>query len=367
MTLDLPANGTHVQLDKLSRLYPGARRPAVDDLTVEIEPGRIVALLGPSGCGKTTTLKMIAGLLAPTAGDVRFDGGSVLALPAEKRSAVMVFQSHILFPYMNVEQNVGFGLKMRGVDRETIRRKVGAMLDLVRLPDISGRRPGQLSGGQQQRVALARALITEPRVLLLDEPLSNLDAHLRDEMRELILRVQRRFGITTVMVTHDQQDALLLADQIALMFEGVLQQFAPPVDFYRYPATERVARFFGGVNFLPGRWTGERAETPLGAFQVELPAGTSPPPGPVILTIRPEHIQLGGERGPNTCPGWMRECIYVGTHTRCKIAAGEFEIEVTTGADAPLALGEGGEVHVHLPPDRLWLLSAQEGVERYDA
>jgi ABC-type Fe3+/spermidine/putrescine transport system ATPase subunit len=352
---------THVELDALTKQYAGSRQPAVNHLFLDIEPGCIVALLGPSGCGKTTTLKMIAGLIPPMAGDIRFDGESVLAVPAEKRSAVMVFQEHILFPYMNVEQNVGFGLKMHGVDRNIIRQKVVDMLDLVRLPDIEQRRPNQLSGGQQQRVALARALITEPRVLLLDEPLSNLDAHLRDEMRDLIFRVQRQFAITTVMVTHDQQDALLLADKIALIFDGVLQQYAPPVDFYRHPISERVARFFGGINFFPAKWTGDRAETPVGSFRVDLPDEVHIPPGRVTLTIRPEHIQLGVDGKQNTCVGWMRECIYVGTHTRCKIKMGEHEIEATSGTDSPVALGEGGEVRVHFPPERLWLLPRDKG------
>ncbi|MGC9320578.1 MAG: ABC transporter ATP-binding protein [Armatimonadota bacterium] len=337
-------------------MYLGTDQPAVDVLSLDIPPGRIVALLGPSGCGKTTTLKAIAGLLHPTSGDIRFEGKSVLAVPAEKRGAVMVFQEHALFPYMTVEQNVGFGLKMRGVDGRLIRREVQEMLALVRLPDSGPRRPDQLSGGQQQRVALARALITEPRVLLLDEPLSNLDAHLRDEMRELILRVQREFEITTVMVTHDQQDALLLADRIGLMFEGVLHQVGPPIDFYRRPVSERVARFFGGVNFLPARWTGERAETILGSFRLDSPQDINVPPGPAILTVRPEHIEIGAEEGPNTCVGIMRECIYVGTHTRCKVQVQDHTIEATSGTDSPVTAGEGGQVSVHLPPDRIWLL-----------
>jgi ABC-type Fe3+/spermidine/putrescine transport system ATPase subunit len=355
---------THVELDALTKQYAGSPQPAVDGLSLDIEPGSIVALLGPSGCGKTTTLRMIAGLLSPTEGDIRFDGESMLAVPAEKRSAVMVFQDYILFPFMNVEQNVGFGLKMRGVEREIIHQKVMDVLDLVRLPDIAHRRPGQLSGGQQQRVALARALITEPRVLLLDEPLSNLDAHLRDEMREFILRVQRQLEITTVMVTHDQQDALLLADKIALIFEGVLQQYAPPTDFYRRPVSERGARFFGGLNFLPAQWTGDRAETPVGVFAVDLPHGVHIPPGQVTLTIRPEHIHLGvdgaANGGPNMCVGWMRECIYFGTHTRCKVKIGGYEIEATSGADMPVALGEGGKISVHFPPNRIWLLQKEK-------
>ncbi len=347
---------TRVEIDELTHVYLGADDPAVDSVSLDVQPGRIVALLGPSGSGKTTTLRAIAGLLQPTRGDIRFDGESVLPVPAERRSAVMVFQEHALFPYMNVEQNVGFGLKMRSVDSWTIRRQVRDMLELVRLPDIGGRRPDQLSGGQQQRVALARALIIEPRVLLLDEPLSNLDAHLRDEMRDLILSVQQEFDITTVMVTHDQQDALLLADRIGLMFEGVLHQVGPPMDFYRRPVSERVARFFGGVNFLPAQWKGERAETPLGSFRLDSPEDVDLPPGPAILTIRPEHIEIGVDERLNTCVGRVHECIYVGTHTRCKIQVQDHTIEATSGTDSPVTAGEGGQVSVHLPPDRIWLL-----------
>jgi ABC-type Fe3+/spermidine/putrescine transport system ATPase subunit len=352
---------TRVELRELTKVYPGSRQPAVDHLTLDMESGRIGAILGPSGSGKTTVLRMIAGLLRPTLGDVLFDGESVLDVPAERRSAVMVFQSHVLFPYMNVEQNVGFGLKMRGVDLPAIRHRVQQMLQLVRLPDIGPRRPDQLSGGQQQRVALARALITEPRLLLLDEPLSNLDAHLRDEMRDLILSVQRELGITTIMVTHDQRDALLLADKIALIFEGMLQQYAIPTDFYRRPASERVARFFGGINFLPAMWTGVRAGTPMADFYVDLPDGVRVPPGPVMLTIRPEDIQLGVEGKPNTCTGYMRECIYMGTHTRCKIELGGYPMEATAGTDSPVPLGEGGKVLIHFPPERLWLVPREEG------
>jgi ABC-type Fe3+/spermidine/putrescine transport system ATPase subunit len=347
---------THVELDDLTHVYLGTGRPAVDSMSLDVQPGRILALLGPSGCGKTTTLRAIAGLLHPTSGDIRFDGESVLGVPAEKRSAVMVFQEHALFPYMTVEQNVGFGLKMRGVDVRTIQREVREMLELVRLPDIGARQPDQLSGGQRQRVALARALITEPRVLLLDEPLSNLDAHLRDEMRDLILQVQQEFGITGVMVTHDQQDALLLADRIGLIFEGALHQVGQPTDFYRRPVSERVARFFGGVNFLPAQWTGEVAETSIGDFRLDLPTDHDPPPGPVTLTIRPEHIELGVNEGLNTRLGRMRECIYVGTHTRCRIELDGHDIKATSPTDSPLTLGEGGEVSIRFPPDRLWLL-----------
>ena len=341
---------THVVLDRLTKTFDAAGQPAVDRLSLDIESGSIVALLGPSGCGKTTTLKMIAGLLTPTAGGIHFDDQSVLAVPAERRSAVMVFQDHLLFPYMNVEQNVGFGLKMRGVDGQTISERVTEMLDLVQLPGISQRRPSQLSGGQQQRVALARALITGPRVLLLDEPLSNLDAHLRDEMRELVLSVQRRFRITTVMVTHDQQDAVLLADNIAVIFDGVLQQFGAPASFYRCPSSTPVARFFGGVNFIPAKWTYGRAETSVGDFRVELREGLRVPHGKVTLTIR-----LSTDDEPNTCTGRLRECVYVGTHTRCIIGLGDHEIEMTGNTDISAGLEKGSEMRLHFPPKHIWM------------
>ncbi|MDA9930982.1 ABC transporter ATP-binding protein, partial [Alphaproteobacteria bacterium] len=192
---------TTVNIDHLTKVYPGQTEPSLDDLSLEIRSGELTALLGPSGCGKTTTMKMIAGLLVPTAGDVLFDGRSILHEKPEHRGVVMVFQNYLLFPYMSVADNIGFGLKMRKIDKTEIDRRVSEMLELVKLPDLGKRRPSELSGGQQQRVALARALIVQPNVLLLDEPLSNLDAHLRFEMRDLIRSLQQEIGITTIFVT----------------------------------------------------------------------------------------------------------------------------------------------------------------------
>ena len=208
---------THVSIQSLTKVYPGADTPALDNLSLEIATGELTALLGPSGCGKTTTMKMIAGLLEPTSGDVRFNDRSILREKPENRGVVMVFQNYLLFPYMSVADNVGFGLKMRKTDPAEIKRRVGEMLDLVKLPDLGDRKPSALSGGQQQRIALARALIVQPEVLLLDEPLSNLDAHLRFEMRDLIRSLQQEMGITTIFVTHDQEEAVVLADRVALM------------------------------------------------------------------------------------------------------------------------------------------------------
>ena len=349
---------TQVKLESIRKVYPGGETPAVDDFSLEIPSGKLVAFLGPSGCGKTTTLKMIAGLIQPSGGRVLFDGDDVLPIPAEKRGAVMVFQNYLLFPYMSVGDNVGFGLKMRGLPKREIAKKVAEMLALVKLPDIARRRPSQLSGGQQQRVALARALITEPRVLLLDEPLSNLDAHLRDEMRDLILSIQRELAVTTIFVTHDQEEAVLLADQIALMFDGLLLQYASPAEFYQRPISQRAARFFGGVNFIPARRQAERIQTSIGDFHFDAPQSERAPQGEAVLTIRPEQIQLNadGVNGGNTVQGHIRARIYVGRYTRYKIALGEYEVEAISSAEVPGALAVGDAVRVHFPPDRIWVV-----------
>ena len=349
---------TYVEIDRISKVYPGGDSPAVNDFSLEIPSGRLVAFLGPSGCGKTTTLKLIAGLIQPSAGRICFDGVDVLPIPAEKRGAVMVFQNYLLFPYMSVGDNVGFGLKMRGVRKAEIAKKVAEMLELVKLPDIAGRRPSQLSGGQQQRVALARALITEPRVLLLDEPLSNLDAHLRDEMRDLILSIQRELEVTTVFVTHDQEEAVLLADQIALMFDGLLLQYASPAEFYQRPISQRAARFFGGVNFIAAERANGMLHTNIGAFHFDASESERAPQGAAVLTIRPEQIRLNEEAAVNSVTGRIQQRIYVGRYTRYKIALGEHEIEAIRSADLPGSLDVGDDVNVQFPPDRIWVVPA---------
>jgi ABC-type Fe3+/spermidine/putrescine transport system ATPase subunit len=344
---------TQVRLHKLTKTFKGTREvEAVRSLDLDIASGKITALLGPSGCGKTTTLKMIAGLLEPSSGDVTFDSESVLHIAAEKRGAAMVFQNYLLFPYMTVGQNVGFGLRMRRVDKKIIAQKVSEMLELVHLPGLEDRRPKQLSGGQQQRIALARALIIEPKVLLLDEPLSNLDAHLRDEMRELILGIQRQLGITSIFVTHDQEEAVVLADTIALMFDGELHQFDVPNTFYDRPTSARVARFFGGVNFLDGIKQGDMVGTPLGSLS------TNPQPiadGPVTVTVRPENLRLG--EGPeNAIQARIRSHVYVGTHTRFMVEAGDWEFEVVGEAASVERFRDGDVLPLQLPREKIWLV-----------
>ncbi len=350
---------THVSITKLTKVYPGSQARSVDSLDLEMESGKITAMLGPSVCGKTTTLKMVAGLLNPSAGDIRFDSTSVVKVAAEKRGAVMVFQNYLLFPYMSIADNVGFGLRMRGENQGTIKKRVSEILGLVQLEGMENRRPKQLSGGQQQRVALARALIVNPRGLLLDEPLSNLDAHLRDEMRELILTIQKETKVTTIFVTHDQEEAVLLADNIALMFDGLLHQQGGPADFYERPVSERAARFFGGVNFVPATKIGNSVQTAIGRFALQ-GAAVAVPDGPATLTIRPESLKIEPADTLNAVKAYVRSIIYVGTYTRYKVLAGSQELEVIGPSESVHVHKEGDTVLLQLLPDRLWLVPAPD-------
>src|SRR5712691_3689392 len=256
-----------LQLEHLVKQYGRADAPAVQALSLEVEDGEFVCLLGPSGCGKTTTLRMIGGFLKPDGGDVLIDGVSILHQPPEHRPTAMVFQRYALWPHMTVWDNIAFGLQVRRRPRDEIARRVDAALELVGLPAMGKRYPQQLSGGQQQRVALARALVLEPRILLLDEPLSNLDAQLRIYMRSELTTIQRRVGITTVFVTHDQEEAMSIADRIAVMNAGVLEQMDSPEEIYARPATLFVATFIGTMNRLDAHVSGDGRLT-AGPFSV---------------------------------------------------------------------------------------------------
>jgi len=344
-----------VTLQHLTHNYTGSPAPAVDGLNLAINRGELLSLLGPSGCGKTTTLKLIAGLLAPTSGDVFFDDRRVTRVKPERREAVMVFQNYLLFPYMSIEENVGFGLRMRRMAKSEIAERVRRIMALMGLEALKERRPAQLSGGQQQRAALARALVLQPRVLLLDEPLSNLDAHLRDEMRELILSIQRSLGVTTIFVTHDQEEAVLLADRIALMFDGRIRQIGESRQFYERPSSRRIAAFFGNNNSLPGYKQGRLVSCDLGQLEVDSEVAD----GPVSLVIRPESILLGSG-GINPFSAVVTRQIYMGTHNRYRIAVGGGQWEVVAPAEAGSAL-EGRRVAFSLPPEKIWLIKETGG------
>ncbi|MDW8442879.1 MAG: ABC transporter ATP-binding protein [Acetobacteraceae bacterium] len=283
----------HLLLERLSKRF-GRNPPAVDRLSLAVPRGAILALLGPSGCGKTTTLRLIAGLERADEGRVRVGGRDLTDLPPERRNIGVVFQSYALFPHLSAAGNVAFGLEARGVPRGERSRRVAEALAMVGLADLAQRKPRQLSGGQQQRVALARALAIRPEVLLLDEPLSALDAQLRDGVREEIRALQRRLGTTAVFVTHDQAEALALADLVAVMNEGRVEQCGTPEEIFETPATPFVAGFVGrssrfiGVVEAPG-------QVRIGG--IALAAAATPPPGPAQVFIRPHHVRLDAEGG----------------------------------------------------------------------
>ncbi len=341
---------TRLTLHGLRKSYPGRGHAAVHGLDLTVERGSLTALLGPSGCGKTTTMKLIAGLITPDAGEVRLDDADITLLPPERRGVAMVFQNPLLFPHMTIAQNVGFGLKMRHLPPAEIARSVDAMLARVRLDGFGDRSPVALSGGQQQRVALARALVLQPKVLLLDEPLSSLDPGLRDEMRQLIRSLQQDTKVTTIVVTHDQAEAVALSDHIGLMLDGRLAQHGPPETFYDRPATEAVARFFGGVNFLEGR--SERGFFHSGLGSLALPDHA--PQGPALLTFRPEAMRLGP--GPNLRTGRIDAVTFLGTQTRITLSVAGVALQALAAPDAARALKAGDELTISLPPDVLWLL-----------
>ncbi len=326
---------------------PPAR--ALDLLSLTVDEGERMVILGPSGAGKTTVLRIIAGLLTPNSGDVMFDGQSVLAIPPERRGAAMVFQDHALFPFRTVAENVEFGLKMRKVDRRHRRPRVREALATVQLDGFEDRWPDELSGGQRQRVALARALIVRPRLLLLDEPLASLDRPLRNELREAICRIQREVRITTILVTHDQGEAMAVGDRIALIMNGRLRQVGPPTDFYRHPADPDVARFLGSENFLTGVKQGRWIETSLGALEVD---DTGTPDGPVVVTIRPDHIELGASvDGANSFRATIETSTFVGVAVDCAARVGDTSLRfMAPPRQHPRA---GDSVTLRLPPEHI--------------
>ncbi|MFJ3420491.1 MULTISPECIES: ABC transporter ATP-binding protein [unclassified Streptomyces] len=317
---------------------------ALDGLDLTVRPGEFLALLGPSGCGKTTALRMLAGFEHPTSGEVLVDGKDVTDVPAHRRDAGMVFQSYSLFPHLNALDNVAFGLRMRKVRTAERRSRAAELLDLVGLGDKGERFPHQLSGGQQQRVALARALALRPRVLLLDEPLSALDAKVRLSLREEIRRLQQELGITTLFVTHDQEEALSIADRVAVMRAGRLEQCAAPAELYGRPATPFVAEFVGTMSRLPGRLTDGAVEV-LGQ---RLPVDGEAPAGPdVDVLVRPEAIDV---RADETGDARVVATAFLGAVVRVTVRLGDdTEVKADLPTHEATTLGAGVAVRVSLP------------------
>ncbi len=293
---------------------------ALETVSVSIRENEFFTLLGPSGCGKTTLLRLIAGFDYPSAGEILLYGDDIAGLPPYKRPVNTVFQSYALFPHMTVAENIGFGLEMLNKPKDDIKARVAEMLRLVRMEQLANRRTGQISGGQQQRVALARALAPQPKVLLLDEPLSALDYKLRKEMQIELKRLQGETGITFIFVTHDQEEALTMSDRIAVMSAGKILQVGAPRDIYDRPAERFVADFIGESNFLKGevaRTAGGRATVKLSSgteISASLPDGFSPS-GNVTIVIRPEHAQLAAANGDAALRGTVENVVYLGTDT----------------------------------------------------
>jgi putative spermidine/putrescine transport system ATP-binding protein len=333
-----------VSLISLSKSY--GEHLAVRDFSLEIANGEFLVLLGPSGCGKTTTLRMIAGFIEPSTGQIKFGAHDVTDLPPYRRNTGLVFQGYALFPHLSVFENVAFGLRMRKLDRATIERRTLEALRLVRLEELAHRMPRQLSGGQQQRVALARALVIEPEILLLDEPLSNLDAKLREEVRLEIRQLQRRLGLTTVMVTHDQEEALSVADRLVVMNDGEIQQIGTQRELYNAPSNPFVANFIGRTNLFSGATSAGRFKTESG-LEIVLPAAAGERR---VIAVRPERIRFSAAGLANRFSGTVEFASYLGATTDyvVRLSSGDrVAVEMhNTGTDKVELLAVGDQVEI---------------------
>jgi spermidine/putrescine ABC transporter ATP-binding subunit len=327
----LKIRGAPLEVRRLSKAFGGAR--VVDDVSFAVEGGAFLTLLGPSGSGKTTTLRMIAGFEEPTAGDILVAGASITDRPPYRRNIGVVFQQYALFPHLTVFQNVAYPLQMRRAPRRDIADRVRRALGLVRLDGFADRYPGQLSGGQQQRVALARAIVFEPPVLLMDEPLGALDKRLREDMQVEVRHLQRELGITTVSVTHDQVEALVMSDVIAVLDGGRLQQLGPPLEVYRRPANQFVADFIGESNLLTGALGDDGVFTTGKGLRVRVAAGA---PGAAHLVVRPEYVRLGpaADGRANRYPAEVLELLYVGDLVKYRLLVDQRD-ELTAKTLAP--------------------------------
>ncbi len=357
-----------VSLQGVTKRY--GQTVAVDHVSFEVGKGELFFLLGPSGCGKTTLLRTIAGFMQPDTGTIRFDGRPIDDVPAHRRNTGMVFQSYALWPHMNVFENVAYGLRERRIERAERERRVEAALRTVRMAEYGDRSPNQLSGGQQQRVALARALVIEPDVVLLDEPLSNLDARLRLEMRREIRRIHDETGITMIYVTHDQKEALSMAERLAVMSMGRVEQVGDPRSVYRRPANRFVAEFMGEANLIEGVVLASAGElgtirTALGELSATLSTGPLHAGDAAVCMVRPECLQLGGA-GRNSFRAKVESSVYLGENEQFVLSAAGIElraVQSNPGAEPPAA---GQEVQVHFDPRDAVLLAPEGAAPLFD-
>ncbi len=341
-----------LSLNNLTIRYGGTT--VVRNFNLEVRNGEMVSLLGPSGAGKTTVLKSVAGLIKPHAGEISIDGLPVTNLPPEKRNAVMVFQKSLLFPFMNVAQNIAFGLRMQGRRQDAqVQKKIRDIMQLTELSGLERRKVHELSGGQQQRVSLARALVLKPAILLLDEPLSNLDANLRQQMRELIQDIQTETGITTLFVTHDQAEALMMSHRVGLLLGGRLRQVGEPRMLFHQPADPEVARFFGGCNFIQGRIKNGHFQSEFATVQTNQENGNG---HLVTATIRPEDVIISSNSNYDL-QGEIQKANFEGSATRIWVQCkGNRFVVLTSDAD----FSPGQQVGLHLPPEKIRIFPSEE-------
>ena len=354
--------GATITIENAVKRY--GKETIINGLSLEIKPGEFFTLLGPSGCGKTTLLRMIIGFNSIEGGTFKINDRVINNIPTNKRNIGMVFQNYAVFPHMNVFDNVAFGLKNRKLPKEEIEKKVNDILKIVKIDHLKDRMPANLSGGQQQRVALARAIVIEPEVLLMDEPLSNLDAKLRVEMRNAIKRIQRQFGITTVYVTHDQEEALAVSDRIAVMNGGVIQQIDAPHRIYQRPTNRFVSNFIGLSNFLEATVSRKEGQTQLifqdGGYRVPMAhlSGDAKDGEKVLAAVRPEEF-LFGEAGGEGIPAKVRSCVFLGngTHYFLTLPSGQ-EIEAIRDSDEWTNIPDGTAVTLRVKPNRINVFTA---------
>jgi len=353
--------GVEVRLENLQRRYAGVT--ALDGLSLTMAAGELVALLGPSGCGKTTALRLVAGLEQADSGRVVVGGEDVTGQPTNKRDVGMVFQAYSLFPHLTAWQNVAFGLQMRKVDARQRRQRAGEMLELVGLSGFADRFAHQLSGGQQQRVALARALAIQPKVLLLDEPLSALDAKVRARLRDEIRRVQLEVGITTLFVTHDQEEALAIADRVGVMHSGRIEQLGPPTTIYSRPATPFVAEFVGLTNRLPGVVRGGEVDVRGTRLPLVQPDAAD---GPAIALVRPEAVTVasGGETAAAPLVGTVIATAFLGATSRVTIDLGDITVLAQLPTSEATALPAGTRVRIAIRADPVLISRDEAAPER---
>jgi putative spermidine/putrescine transport system ATP-binding protein len=339
-----------VNLISLNKTYHGQPAPVLKDFSLAVENGELVALLGPSGSGKSTLLKLITGIERPDSGDIQFDGASILNIPPNKREAVFMFQKSYLFPFLNVADNIGFGLKVKGIPAEKIRAKITRMLHLIGLPGIEKRKPAQLSGGEQQRVALARALVTHPKLLLLDEPLSSLDTAVRMNLQEAIRSIQRELGITTILVTHDLGEAMAMSDRLALLLNGEIVAFDRPENLFHRPPSMSAAQFMGVSTFFTGRQANGNLETAHGRLQIGCDGIK---PSQATYAIRPEHIRIQIKCNENSLPGKVIECVFRGEYIEYQVNVSDRQVRARMPMPAQM-FQNNSDVFVQFPAEHLF-------------